>query len=129
MAVIIRDVSSLSLATKLDRNFCDPRTLAERIGKARIERVDTGQVVAADQLDQPGEPRADEDDIGGMKGQRQPLRGGLVAAIGFKCVVAQLRGKSRLCVCIGPELDVVNAAADALGVAGRSRCLFIFSFG
>lgn len=135
MAVIIRDVSSLRLAEKLDRNFCDPGTFAKRVGVARIERGDAAQLVAGGELDQLGEPSADHDDIGGMKGQGQPLGGVFVAAgIVFKRVVAQLRGKTRPRVRIGPELDVISAA-HAVGVfaAGRSggplRFLLPFFFG
>jgi hypothetical protein len=44
MALIIRHVSSVRLAEKLDRDFCDPGVFAERLGVARIERGDAAQL-------------------------------------------------------------------------------------
>lgn len=97
----------------------------------RVKGGDAGHAGIRDRLDQPAQPRADQDDIGGVKGKSQPLGRGLVARIGFERVVTRLHGKTKAGVRVGPELDVVDVAAE-LKTGRRRGPLFFqlpFSFG
>jgi len=92
----------------------------------------------AQPVGQLGEPRASDDDIGGVKGECEPLRRVRFTArggIGVERVVAELvRGKTRARMRIGLELDERDGMVTIRpAMAGRGLCLllglFPFSFG
>lgn len=70
----------LLFADMSDGDRCNPGTAAEGARAAGIEDGDGIEVVLVDEIGELAEPGSGNDDIGGGKGQGQPLRRVLVTA-------------------------------------------------